>query len=167
MNVNVYQAPRADLFWMTPEERTQSALALSARRWTAAGSMAAFAQVASSLQADPAFLLAHGSAALFSLLAGAALASTGAARWLEAPLPAWIAGLLLRAGVLLAAGLAGMLAAAGVLAWWGHESPLGPLAALGPRFRIQLFGCAAALALAGCGAWASLWRWRLARSHHP
>lgn len=161
--MNVYQAPQADLFWMTPEERLAAALERSARRWTAAATAATVLLVAIHLEGDPAFLLAHGAAALLLLPTAAGLAATGAGPWMAMPLPGWIGGLLLRTLLVLGAGLGGTLAAAALLAATGHPRPLGPFGLLGAEGLARALAGAGCFALADCAAWAVCWRWRLAR----
>lgn len=161
--LNPYEAPRAELFWMSPQERLQARLELSARRWAVLAALAGTAQVAATSRPGPAFLLAHGTAACLCLVAGAWLAVQGAPRWLRAPGPRWAAGVARSAVLLVAAGLAGVLGAAALLDHLGHRAPFGPLARLGSTDRGLLLASACALALSATGAWALAWRWRLRR----
>ncbi len=161
--MNPYQAPRAELFWMTPEERAESWLRLSARRWGAAAAVAGTLAVALAFRPDPAFLLLHGFMALVALGGGAGLAAWGSSHWLQAPWPRWILHVLLLAAGIFALGLAGIATAAAALAWIHHPAPLGPLGAAGPRALPSLLAAGLSFTLAGCGMWAVAWRWRLER----
>jgi hypothetical protein len=162
--LNPYEAPRAELYWMTPQERLQDRLVLSARRWAVLAVLAVTLEVATAHRPGLLFLVVHGAAAALSLAAGAWLAAWRAPRWLLAPWPRWSAGVLVDAAALLALGLLGVAGAAAVLAWVGHPQPFGPLSGLGAGALALLLASGLALCLAGCGAWALAWRWKLGGS---
>jgi len=160
--LNPYQAPKAELFWMSPQERLQARLSLSARRWAVGAALLGTLQVAFSFQRGLMFLVVHGAMAGLSLAVAAAIGAARSSTWVLAPWRHWLPRLLAAAAGVLAAGLLGIVGAAGVLAWVGHSEPFGPLGGLTTGALGRLFGAGAALSLAGCAAWALVWRWKLA-----
>lgn len=162
--MNPYEAPRAELFWMSPQEQLQARLELSALRWALLAALAGTAQVAASSRPGLLFLTAHGAGAALCLATGAWLAARRAPRWLGAGWPRWTAEVLRFAAAVAALGLLGIAGAASLLGWLGHPEPFGPLSRLDAGALGVLAGSACALALAGSGAWALAWRWRLGRT---
>lgn len=162
--MNPYEAPRAELFWMSPQEQLQDRLGLSARRWALLAALAGTLLAAATCRPGLPFLLVHGAAAAFCLGAGARVAARRTPRWLRAGWPRWTAEVLQAATALTALGLLGAVGAASLLGRLGHPAPFGPVARLGVADRGLLLGSAGAVALAGCGLWAVAWRWRLGRS---
>ena len=161
--MNPYEATKAELFWMTPQERLQSRLSLSARRWAILAALAGTLEVAASARPGLLFLVVHGMMMTVSLASGAWLAARTSPRWVLAPWSRWAAQVLWDATALLAFAALGIAAAAQVLAWVGHPAPLGPLAELRTSALALLSAAGFALALAGAGAWALAWRWKLGR----
>lgn len=161
--MNPYEATKAELFWMTPQERLQSRMCLSARRWSILAALAGILEVAASARPGLLFLVVHGAMMAASLALGAWLAARTSPRWILAPWPRWAAQVLWDATALLALATLGIAAAARVLAWVGHAAPLGPLAELRTGALALLTAAGFALALAGSGAWALAWRWKLGR----
>jgi hypothetical protein len=159
--LNPYKAPKAELFWMTPEERLQSRLNLSAKRWAVFAALSATLQVALSVHLGLLFVVVHGAMASFAFALGAMVVAGQSYRWVLARWQQWIRRILLDAGGMLAAGLVGIGAAALILSWVGHPAPLGPLANLETRMLVRLLAAAYALVLACCATWAMAWRWKL------
>lgn len=162
--LNPYQAPRVELVWMSPQEQLQARLELSALRWALLAVLAGTVQVAASSRPGLLFLVVHGAAAALCLATGAWLAARRARRWLGATWPRWATEVLRFAAAGVALGLLGIVGAASLLGWLGHPEPFGPLSRLDTAALGVLAGSSGALALAGSGAWALAWRWRLGRA---
>lgn len=161
--LNPYEAPRAELFWMSPQEQLQARLGLSARRWALLVALTGTVQVAAASRPGLLFLLVHGAAAALCLAGGAAWAAGRAPSWLRAPWPQWASRVLLCATALVAVGLLGILGAAQLLGWLGHPTPYGPIAKLTAVGRSLHLVSVFALAGAACATWSLAWRWRLGR----
>jgi hypothetical protein len=161
--LNPYQVPKAELFWMTPQERLDARMGLSARRWAVAAALAGIVETAITCRPDRLFLTIHGAMAVCSLVAGGTLAASLASRGIFSSWSRWSASVLLESALLFTAGTLGIAAAAMVLRWLGHPAPWGPLEKLGPQATAGLCAAGFTLALSACGAWAVAWRWKVQR----
>lgn len=159
--MDLHHYPKAVLFWMTREERMEARLSLSATRWAVLAALASTLATAPVLHLDRLALMIYGSMVGLSLAAGAMLTSQRSSRWLTAPWPRWTGTLFIEAATMLAFGFFGCTGAGKLLSWLGHPSPVVP--GLDQGIFLRTVAAGYLVALAGCGAWAAVWRWKLRR----
>ena len=160
--MDLHHYPKAVLFWMTREERLEARLSLSATRWAVLAALVSTLAAGPVLHPDRLVLIVHGTTALLSLAAGAMLSSSRSSRWITAPWPRWSAMLGLEAATMLAFGFLGFTAAGELLAWLGHPVPGIPR--LDQGILLKAVAAGYLVALVSCGAWATVWRWKLKRT---